>query len=312
MREYLSRLIEFLRFAGGAFLDMGAIGITSIRIMMLRCFILACWGMLLSGAFAFAGLVNIVDRGEDTLLHVAASEGHVFIIKQLIEGGVDVNVEDGKGLTPLYYAIEKEHMEVAQLLLRAGASVDVWGGDRAGHAYRPRYRSVTGQQESLFHAVVRDGSMRVFNLFMEEAVDLNLEMRDSKECTPLHVAALLGKMDHVKALLNAGADPNAKDFTGRVPLHYAASSSNPRVIVLLLDAGAQVNVLEAPDQADTVWGTGPTPLEIAMDAFECENVCVLKDAGGRVRDSIMETEDIPDVCNCWTPGAYMRRYRDEL
>lgn len=257
----------------------------------------------MSGALVFAQLDNVVDGEEDTLFHVAASGGHVFIIKQLVEGGADVDVEDGKGLTPLYYAINEEHVEVARLLLRAGASVDVWGSPYAGHNYRPK--DVGSHCESLFHAVVRDGNMRMFRLLMEEAVGLDPDLRDSKWCTPLHVAALLGRIDMMKALLLAGADPQAEDIAGRLPLHYAASSSEPSGLVLLLDAGADVNIQES-------WGMGPTPLEIAMGALECGNVCLLKDAGGRVRDKPMMAAKHQEICTCLTPGRYMKRYRDEL
>lgn len=259
--------------------------------------------MLLSGVLAFAELENIVDGEDNTLLHVAATEGHIFIVKQLIEGGSDLNVEDGKGLTPLYYAIKEERVEVVRLLLQAGASVDVWGSPYAGHNYRPK--ATTGQCESLFHAVVRDGNMRMFRSLMEKAMDLDLEMRDSKWCTPLHIAALLGRIDMMKVLLDAGADAHAEDIAGRLPLHYAASSSEPSGIMLLLDAGADVNIQES-------WGLGPTALEIAMGALECGNVCLLKDAGGRVRDNPMMTEKRQEICTCLTPGRYMKRYRDEL
>jgi len=258
---------------------------------------------MLSGVSAFAELENIVDGEDNTLLHVAAAEGHVFIIKQLIEGEADLDVEDGKGLTPLYYAIKEERVEVVRLLLQAGASVDVWGSPYAGHNYRPK--AVTGQCESLFHAVVRDGNMRMFLSLMEEAKDLDLEILDSKLCTPLHIAALLGRIEMMQALLVAGADPHAEDIAGRLPLHYAASSSEPSGLVLLLDAGADVNIQES-------WGLGPTALETAMGALECGNVCLLREAGGCMRDDTMTTEKLREICTCLTPGRYMKRYRDEL
>jgi len=258
---------------------------------------------MLSGVSAFAELENIVDGEDNTLLHVAAAEGHVFIIKQLIEGGVDVDVVDGKGLTPLYYAIKEEHMEIVRFLLRAGANVDVWGSNRAGQL--PETWKDGKHCEPLLHAVMRDGTMRMFNLLMEEAVDLDLEMRDSKQCTALHIAALLGKVDIMKALLDKGADPCAEDFIVQQPIHLAASSSNPLGLVLLLDAGADVNLLAFA-------GMGPTPLENAMGALECGNVCLLKEVGGVIRDNGMISEKVQKLCNCLTPGKYMERYRDEL
>lgn len=40
--------------------------------------------------------------------------------------------------------------------------------------------------------------------------------------TALHAAALDGKLDTVRYLLDNGADPNKKDEPGEVPLHCAA------------------------------------------------------------------------------------------
>ena len=57
---------------------------------------------------------------------------------------------------------------------------------------------------------------------------------------PLHQAA--GHNNNpavITALLNAGANPNARDKSGATPLHWAARfNQQPAVIAALLDAGA--------------------------------------------------------------------------
>lgn len=46
-------------------------------------------------------------------------------------------------------------------------------------------------------------------------------------------------------LLEHGADPNARDDTGRSPLHRAARWGSPGCMLLLLDAGADIEVRSA-------------------------------------------------------------------
>jgi hypothetical protein len=63
-----------------------------------------------------------------TPLIVAACNGDIFIVQQLIEAGADVNVastrpECALGHTPLYVAAAKGHTPVIEQLIKAGANV---------------------------------------------------------------------------------------------------------------------------------------------------------------------------------------------
>lgn len=55
---------------------------------------------------------------------------------------------------------------------------------------------------------------------------------------PLMVAAANGHVDTVKALLDAGADANAEDWTGWTALHAGALNGDPAIVALLLTRGA--------------------------------------------------------------------------
>ena len=49
----------------------------------------------------------------------------------------------------------------------------------------------------------------------------------------------------VKILIENGADINAPDYLGKIPLHYAASdNNNAEVVKILIENGANIN---APD-----------------------------------------------------------------
>lgn len=100
-------------------------------------------------------------------------------------------------------------------------------------------------------------------------------------CTdpPLHLAAQHGALGRLSALIEAGADVNARANGGKTPLHYAA---NPTVIDALIKAGADVNALD---------NSGATPLHYASSNGSSANVNALLDAGadGSVRKLNGET-----------------------
>jgi hypothetical protein len=58
----------------------------------------------------------------------------------------------------------------------------------------------------------------------------------------LHIAAGAGYSDEVLLLLNAGADVNSSDECGDTPLHNAACGSHPKTCHILLDQGASTEI----------------------------------------------------------------------
>ena len=60
--------------------------------------------------------------------------------------------------------------------------------------------------------------------------------------TALHLAAQFSSASVVRALIEAGAEVNARDSWKQSPLHSAASY-NPAAVPVLLEANADVNVL---------------------------------------------------------------------
>ncbi|MBP7635388.1 ankyrin repeat domain-containing protein [Candidatus Ozemobacteraceae bacterium] len=63
-----------------------------------------------------------------------------------------------------------------------------------------------------------------------------------QQATPLHFAAQSGNVSIVRALLNAGADVNARNPQNITPLHLAAWDGNADIVSLLLEHGADINL----------------------------------------------------------------------
>lgn len=65
---------------------------------------------------------------------------------------------------------------------------------------------------------------------------------DIHDDAPLHVAASYGYIHFVKILLDAGADINILDRVGNTALHYAAENFDTKMINLLIQKGADITI----------------------------------------------------------------------
>jgi ankyrin repeat protein len=69
----------------------------------------------------------------------------------------------------------------------------------------------------------------------------NVNTRDSRGWTALHLAAAVDQRDVLPLLIGAGADINAFDYNGQSPLCLAIDNSHHDAVVELWEAGADVN-----------------------------------------------------------------------
>lgn len=93
--------------------------------------------------------------------------------------------------------------------------------------------------------------------------------------TPLGLAAYFGNEDVVRLLLLKGADPNISSENGYnvYPIHSAVSANYDMVAKMLLEAGAEVNVVQM---------SGITPLHSAAHNGNIDLLIVLLEAGANV------------------------------
>jgi len=99
-------------------------------------------------------------RGSSIPLHLAASEGDVELVKELLEQGLNVNARDMHGLTPLHVAALKGHTEVAKVLLEHGADVNA--------------REECFENTPL-HLTLEKGHLEVVKVLLEHGADINAE-----------------------------------------------------------------------------------------------------------------------------------------
>ena len=172
-----------------------------------------------------ATAARAATRGATTDVADAAIRGDHQALRAAIARKADVNVPQADGTTALHWAVDRDDLEAADLLIGAGARV----------AARTR-EGVTPIQLAAVN-----GSAAMLDRLLKAGVDVNAPLTPTGD-TVLMMAARTGKTDAIHVLLEAGADVNAKEsWGGTTPLMWAVSEGHSAAARILIDAGADVN-----------------------------------------------------------------------
>lgn len=171
------------------------------------------------------------SRGESAL-HYAARANSAESARILLQAGCPPDARKNEGPTPLHYAVFHHNLPVAALLLQAGADPNL--RDRCSRpqylAYCRAHRSRTAHLLELagfspldLACLQRFARMGRMLLWAGASPDPLFEGASG----PLHLAARMGSIPLIWALLQAGADPTLKDELGRTALECARDSRRP-------------------------------------------------------------------------------------
>ena len=169
-------------------------------------------------------LVSGTAAAEDRALLDATKRGDVGAVRSLLADGADPNAAQGDGLTALHLAAQAGNIEIAQLLIDAGARVAAT--TRTG-GYMPIHLASGAAQASLVSALIEAGA--------EPGVATT-----GSGVTPLHLAAkAFNGESTVRVLLARGAPVDALEASaGQTPLMFAASYGRTAAVRELLGHGA--------------------------------------------------------------------------
>ncbi|KAL9009038.1 MAG: hypothetical protein Q9173_005897 [Seirophora scorigena] len=132
---------------------------------------------------------------------------------------------DNEGMTPLMYAARRGELLIATKLICCGASTQI--KDEFGRT-------------ALHHAAMRVTEPEMITLLTKEGALIDAKTEHMR--TPLHFAAEnpADPVKVVECLLQAGADIEARSYTGSTPLRLAVEKGNANCLELLLRFGAKI------------------------------------------------------------------------
>ena len=181
----------------------------------------------------FGAKLNAPGEFGETSLHIAAKRGHEEIAKLLIHNGANIEAKCDALFTPLYLAVFHEKNKIAMMLLKLGANPNTNG---------------LGDQNSLHFAAKSGVGHEIMKELIERGADINA-VTDDKNETPLFYATRYDYQESIEILLDYGADVNVANTGGWTALYNATSMNRP---------GRKITVAKLLAHGANVDGTGET------------------------------------------------------
>jgi ankyrin repeat protein len=242
----------------------------------------------------YAAAQQILNKGVSDRLKVhalddAISDGDPHFVDLLIKAGADVNKGYGV-LTPLGLALFRDKLEIAQMLIDAGADVNEYDqymptiiGSLLYQATKSNKPAIvkmlikggavvdapnTDWNATALKAAVNNNNVEIAKILLDAGA--SLYRKDKLLSSPWETALDKNNLEMLKMLAASGA--NFNDTQGcclgvfyKTALEYAISSKNSKLVKSLIEIGVNLNLLDKYQQ---------TPLAQALDS-EQHNIAKL-------------------------------------
>ena len=183
----------------------------------------------------------------------AAKSGDVAAVRAALDDDpAAVSHRYPSGETPLMAALYRGHTAVVELLIAAGAPLDIFAAAATGR--RAELEAALTQSGvdkisydgwTALHLAAFFGHTDAVRLLLDAAAPVNAISENSLRNTALHAATAGQHRDAALLLIERGADVHAADAGGHTPLHIAAENGLAEVVKALIAAGADPHAVDA-------------------------------------------------------------------
>ena len=194
-----------------------------------------------------------------------------------------LNAKNESGQNAFLLAKYYRQAETAEYLLSLHPQLDLFGSCVAGQvdaamAEIDRDPSLLEARSpdgwTPLHLAAYFGHPALTNALLDRGADVNARSTNYMKNTPLHAAAAGRQLETMRVLLARGADANARQQGGSTALHSAAQNGDREAVELLLAHGAQVNLRAENNQA---------PLDLALTRGHHEIAQLLEALGATLQ-----------------------------
>lgn len=180
----------------------------------------------------------------------AVKSGDLILIQTALRAEPDLLREDfGGGPSPVLLAMYYGRPEVAKLLVRWGAPLDIFEAGAVGELEKAR--EWVESQPELVNAFSPDGfqplglasffgHLEIARYLIAHGAEVNTASRNAQQVQPLHSAVAGGHLEIAEILIETGARINARQAHGYTPLHGAAQNGQLEMVKLLVENGAEL------------------------------------------------------------------------
>lgn len=181
-------------------------------------------------------------------LFEAISSGDVDRVRDLIAAEPAIAGSRGPdGVSAILTAHYRRNSDIVDELRKARPALDVFeasalgANDQLAELLRGDASLAlawSGDGFSALHLAAFFGHPDAVGLLLGAGADATIPAHRPDGLEPLHSGAAGRSADVVRRLIEAGADPNARQEGGWTPLHAAAENGDEDIVVMLLAAGA--------------------------------------------------------------------------